>query len=416
MQAGKLLARKKVIAWCLFDWATSPFSVLITTFIFANYFTQQVAINNIIGTAQWGEVNGAAGLIVAFLSPVLGAIADYDGRRKPWLMALTPIMIISAAALWFVKPEHDYVVWALTWVMVGTMAIEISMVFYNAMLNELVPANFLGRLSGLGWGFGYVGGIVALIIALLLIQTLPSEAQPVRLCGPLVAVWVLAFAWPLFAFTPDRPFSGQGWYANIKQGIESLIKTLSLLRFEYRNILIFLIARMLYIDGLITVFAFGGIYAAGVFHMTLTEVIEFGIGMNISAGLGAVIFGWLDDSKGPKLTILATLSLMVACGIGILLVDSKLWFWILGMGLSLGVGPVQAASRSLLIRIAPAHLITELFGLYNLSGRATSFIGPWVLALFTHWFYSQRVGMSTVFLFMVTGGIMLALVKNAKIS
>ncbi len=412
-------AKRAIISWCLFDWAISPFSVLITTFIFSNYFTQKVAINNIIGTTQWGEINGLAGLVVAILSPILGAIADREGRRKPWLAVLVPIIVISSAALWFVKPETQYVSWALSWVLVGTIAIEISTVFYNAMLNELAPPNFIGRLSGWGWGSGYAGGLLALILALGIIQSGSSwlgldtaSAGPVRACGLLVAVWVIVFSWPLFAFTPDRPSSGLGFAEAIRSGWQSLSHTLQLLRRKYKNILIFLIARMLYIDGLITVFAFGGIYAAGVFHMPISEVIQFGICMNIAAGIGAAIFGWLDDARGPKLTILITLSLMIVCGIGMLSVHTKLWFWILGMGLSTGVGPVQAASRSLLIRISPPDLITELFGLYNFSGKATSFLGPWVLALVTHWSSSQRAGMSTVFFFMIAGGIILTLVND----
>lgn len=194
-------------------------------------------------------------------------------------------------------------------------------------------------------------------------------------------------------------------------GLQSLGRILSLLKGKYKAILIFLIARMFYIDGLITVFSFGGIYAAGQFNMPISEVIQFGIAMNIAAGLGAAIFGWLDDARGPKLTILVSLLLMILCGIGILLVHQKIWFWVLGMGLSLGVGPVQAASRSLLIRMSPTELITELFGLYNFSGKATAFAGPWVLALVTHWSNSQRVGLSTVFFFMCIGAILLLFVK-----
>lgn len=410
---------RAIISWCLFDWSISPFSVLIITFIFATYFTEKVAVNKIIGTTQWGEASGFAGLIVAVLSPFLGAIVDHEGRRKPWLAILTIIICISSAALWFVKPEVSYVAWALFWVILGTMAVETSTVFYNSMLNELVPPHFLGRLSGWGWGSGYVGGLVALVLALYLFITQGSAwfgldettAEHVRICGPLVAVWVIIFSWPLFVFTPDRPSTGLGFIQSIRAGLHSLGRIFRLLHQEYRNILIFLVARMLYIDGLMTIFAFGGIYAAGVFHMGIAEIIQFGIAMNLAAGTGAAILGWLDDARGPKLTILLSLLLMIVCGIGMILVHSKLWFWILGMGLSLGVGPVQAASRSLLIRISPPELITELFGLYNFSGKATAFAGPWVLALVTHWFDSQRAGLSTVFFFMIAGGLLLSLVK-----
>lgn len=417
----KKSSRRAIIAWFLFDWAISPFSVLITTFIFATYFTEKVAINKIIGTTQWGEVAGLAGFIVAIFSPIFGAIADSQGRRKPWLKISVPIIVVASAALWFVKPETDYVVWALFWVALGTMAIEFSTLFYNAMLNELAPPSFLGRLSGWGWGAGYAGGLVALILALNLFVLkggawlgLHSIDASIRICGPLVAIWVITFSWPLFVFTPDRPSTDINLIQATRTSLRSLGDMLQLLRQQYKNILIFLIARMLYIDGLITVFAFGGIYAAGVFNMSMTEVIQFGIGMNIAAGIGAALLGWMDDARGPKLTILCALLLMIVCGVGILLVKSKLLFWILGMGLSLGVGPTQAASRSLLIRISPPELITELFGFYNFSGRATSFVGPWILGLVTALFNNQRAGMSTVFFFMAAGGLLLLFVNPKR--
>ncbi len=415
---SKTLTKKNklaIVSWCLFDWAYSPFAVLITTFIFATYFTQKVAINEIIGTRQWADANALAGLVAALLSPILGAIADYEGRRKPWIFFFMILIIISSASLWFIQPSISYVHLALFWIVIGTFALEVGSVFYNAMLEELAPPNYLGRLSGWGWGCGYLGGLIALIIALQVfvlndgrwLGLNSATAEQIRICGPLVAVWLIVFSWPMYVFTPDQPTTGIGIIKASRRGLKSLWITLKLLRHQYKNILIFLIARMVYIDGLITVFAFGGIYAAGVFHMSMAEVIQFGIGMNFAAGIGAGIFGWMDDKKGPKLTILLSLCLMIACGIGIVLLHSKLWFWILGMGLSLGVGPVQSASRSLFIRIAPPQLITELFGLYTLSGRATSFMGPWILGLVTVYFSSQRAGISTAFLFMALGGILL---------
>lgn len=408
-----------IFAWCLYDWAISPFSVLITTFIFATYFTQKVAVNPIVGTAQWGEANAAAGLIAALLSPALGAIADREGRRKPWLFFFTAILLLTTAMLWYVQPHSGYLLFALSAIIVATFSIEVSMVFYNAMLNTLAPPHFLGRLSGWGWASGYLGGLCALILALFIFITRGASwlglneaaSENIRICAPFVAFWILLFSWPIFAFTPDRPSTRLGLVRATRDGLTALKNTLYLLHREHKNILIFLIARMLYIDGLITIFAFGGIYAAGVFGMTLSEVIQFGIAMNLSAGIGAALFGFLDDARGPKITILLTLSLMIIFGVGILWVHSKTWFWVLGMGLSLGVGPVQSASRSLLIRIAPSALITELFGLYTLSGRATSFMGPWILGVTTELFRSQRAGMSTVFFFLIAGGILLTQVR-----
>ena len=166
---SKTLTKKNklaIVSWCLFDWAYSPFAVLITTFIFATYFTQKVAINEIIGTRQWANANALAGLVAALLSPILGAIADYEGRRKPWIFFFMILIIISSASLWFIQPSISYVHLALFWIVIGTFALEVGSVFYNAMLEELAPPNYLGRLSGWGWGCGYLGGLIALIIAL----------------------------------------------------------------------------------------------------------------------------------------------------------------------------------------------------------------------------------------------------------
>ncbi len=415
----KKFSRLPLISWLLYDWASSPFSVLLNTFIFATYFTEKVAVNKIEGAAQWGYAAALAGLIVALCSPILGAIADYEGRRKPWLFGLTILTVISALALWFVKPQPSDISWALCWIVLGTIGLETSTVFYNSMLNDLAPAGFLGRISGWGWGLGYLGGLCALFLSLKIFITGNGAAwlglnldtaEQIRICGPLVAIWLLLFSLPIFLFTTDRPSTGRGFALATQIGLRSLWKTLKTLIIsrQHHNILFFLLARMLYIDGLITVFAFGGIYAAGVFNMSTAEIIQFGIAMNLAAGLGAGIFAWLDDARGPKLTILLALSLMILCGIGILIVKSKLWFWTLGMGLSLGVGPVQAASRSLFIRVAPRELITEFFGLYAFSGKATSFLGPWILGITTTVFNSQRIGMSTVFVFMIIGGVLLS--------
>lgn len=416
------ISKRAILSWCLYDWAIGPYSVLIITFIFSTYFTEKVAVDPIIGTTQWGQAGGLAGLIVAILSPIVGAIADHQGPRKPWLLALTALLIIATAVLWFIQPSHSYVHLALFWIVIGIIAHEISIIFYNAMLKNLSPQGFLGRLSGWGWGFGYLGGVLALIIALYFFifngetwfNLNPATAEQVRICAPLVAVWTLLFSSPLFFFTPDLPSKHLNFTDAVYQGIKSLGQTLRLLKSKYRTILLFLISRMLYIDGMSTIFAFGGIYAAGVMHMPISEVIEYGIGMNLAAGIGAAAFGWLDDARGPKLTILASLCLMVFFGINLLLVHSKLLFWIFGMCFSLGVGPAQAASRSLLIRIAPENLITEIFGLYNFSGKATSFLGPWILALVTHHYSSQRLGMGTAFIFMIAGGILLYFVKQSN--
>ncbi len=407
-----------ILAWFFYDWANSAFPSIITTFVFATYFTEKVAVNKIIGTAQWGDAIAIAGILIAILSPLLGAIADNEGRRKPWLAVFSIITIIAAALLWNVEPNPSFAHLAMICVIIGTIGLEIGMVFYNSMLSDLAPPDYVGRLSGWSWGFGYFGGIFCLLIALFVfvegrvawLGLSTNTAEHIRFTGPLVAIWFLVFGWPIFAFTPDQPSTGLGIRKSIKKGMKSLLQTLLTLK-QYREIMKFLLARLIYIDGLNTIFAFGGIYAAGVLHMSFTEVIQFGIALNVGAGIGAALFAWLDDYKGAKLTILISLVIMMITGTGMLLTHSKSTFWFLGMTLSLCVGPVQSASRSLMIRLAPKHMVTEMFGLFAFSGKITAFLGPWILGMLTMAFHSQRVGMSTVIFFLFAGALILSQVK-----
>lgn len=222
----------------------------------------------------------------------------------------------------------------------------------------------------------------------------------------MVAIWFAVFCIPLFLFVPDAPSAGLRPAVAAREGIATLIATLKRVR-DYRQVAWFLLARVFYVDGMNTMFAFGGIYAAGTFGMTVAEVIQFGIALNISAGLGAVGFAWLDDRMGAKKTIAIALTGLIALGIPLLLVDSKMWFWIVGVPLGIFMGPAQAASRSLMARLAPPELRTEMFGLFAFSGKATAFMGPAILGVVTATMESQRAGMATIVVFLVAGLIIL---------
>jgi len=412
---------KASIAWCLYDWAHSAFPTVITTFVFASYFTQAIAKDSISGTSQWGNAIALAGIIIALLSPTLGAIADYGGRRKPWLLGCIIVGVISSGLLWFSKPGVNYIHWTLTCVVLGTIGLEVGSAFYNAMMRGLVSEEYLGRLSGWAWALGYVGGLLCLMIALMLVQNEvkglnldSSTAEPVRFCAILVAVWLALFSIPLFIWVPDQPATGISAKKAISEGLIALINSLQNLRND-KQIWLYLLAHMLYVDALNTLFTFGGIYAAGTFGLNTAEIILFGILMNVSAGLGAFAFAWVDDYFGSKPTILISLFFMILLLTGLLFVRDRIWFWTLSCSLCLFVGPVQAASRSLMARISPPSHMTELFGFYALSGKATAFIGPWLVGLFTVGFQSQRAGMSTLLIFLVAGSLVLWFVKPQSI-
>jgi UMF1 family MFS transporter len=414
----KKYSKKNVlIAWCLFDWAAAPFSSIITTFIFAAYFTGHIAVDKVSGTSQWANATALAGVVIAILSPIFGAIADHGGKHKVWLLTFTITCMISTSALWFAYPTPLAINYTLIAVVLGTISLELALVFYNSFLPHITPADYLGRISGWAWGLGYIGGIIALCICLFLfinshITWLDSHtAAQVRICGPLVAIWFGLFSIPLFLIVPDLPAANHSLFKSIQLGFNELKSTFKELPKE-KNLFLYLIAHLIYIDGLNTVFAFGGIYAAGTFNMDLSQVIIFGISMNVAAGIGAISLAWLDDHLGSKPTILISLLGMIIVSIPLLLTHKRIVFWAVALLLAIFVGPVQAASRSLMARLSPPDKSTEMFGLYSLSGRVTAFIGPWMLGMITLYFNSQRAGMATVVFFFVIGGLLMTRVKE----
>jgi UMF1 family MFS transporter len=393
---------RALAAWALYDWANSGFAALVQTFVFAAYFARAVAENETLGTAWWGNMMGVAGLIIGLGGPVLGAVADRSGRRKPWLAAFTGMCIAATGLLWFIRPDPAFLWPALILAGIGTVGSEYAMIFYNAMLPDLAGKARIGRWSGWGWGLGYAGGLVLLLVALYGLVREPGwfgvpgrDALNVRAVMPLTGLWYLVFCLPLFLLTPDAPGGRRPLASAVREAVAQLRGSLKNLR-GHRHIALFLLARMFYNDGLTTMFAFGGIYAASTFGMSPDEVIVFGIGLNVTAGLGAAAFAWLDDRLGPRRTILLSLVGLTVPTAAVLLVQSKALFWIFGLALGIFVGPVQASSRSWLAHAAPAEVRTEMFGLMALSGKLTSFLGPFLVGWLTLATGSQRLGMSAV--------------------
>ena len=413
--------RTALVAWCLFDWANSSFPTIIVTFVFAAYFTNAVAPNPELGTALWGQANSVLALVAAVFAPLLGAIADQGGRRKPWLLMLSLVCILATASLWFVRPDPSSMVFALVVYGIAGLGFELGLVFYNAMLPELAPPGKVGRISGWGWGIGYLGGLSCLTVSLLLfVQPDPSlfgldreSAEHVRVTNPFAAAWFVLFALPLLLLVPDTTGTGLSAREAIRRGLGTLAATFRRLR-AHRNIAVFLLGKMIYIDGLNTLFAFGGIYAAGTFGMSFDEILLFAIALNVSSGLGAISFAWLDDWVGAKPTILIALSAMTVLSAAILLVDSKTAFIAIAVGLGLFFGPAQASSRSLMSRLAPPESRAEFFGLFALAGRVTAFLGPALVGWVTYAAQSQRAGMATILPFFVIGGILLLFVKEPR--
>ncbi|MBN33995.1 MAG: MFS transporter [Rhodospirillaceae bacterium] len=413
------VTRRGLAAWCLFDWANSPTPTVVVTFVFAPYFARGIVDNEADGLALWSWGIAISALVIAVLAPLTGAIADASGRRKPWIAGFSLLTIVATGLLWFCAPEAHWIIPTLVLVALVNIGFETATVFYNAMLPDLAYNRTTGRLSGWAWGLGYGGGIACLVIALV-VFVMPEVApfgldkdgsEHIRAVALLVALWFVVFGWPLFVWTPDRVSAGAPLGVSMRRGVRRLVET-TLELGQHRIIVHFLIARLLYIDGLNTLFALGGVYAATAFAMDEEGMLTFAIALNITAGLGAFGFGWMDDRIGARRTLTVTLSCLMAVSLAILLVQSALWFWILGLVLGLFIGPVQSASRSLMARLAPPEMTGEMFGFFALSGKLTSFAGPLLVGLVAYATDSQRLGMAVIVVLMALGLLVLRTVPE----
>jgi UMF1 family MFS transporter len=442
--------RSAVTAWIFFDWAAQPYFTLITTFVFAPYFATHVASNPASGQALWGFATAAAGLLIALLSPVLGAIADASGRRKPWIAAFGALLVIGSSLMWLGRPGDPSVIPPLLIAYaIATIGVEFATVFNNAMMPTLVPPDRIGRLSGTGWATGYVGGILSLILVLGFLAASPETGRtlfgfmplfgldPVshqgdRITGPLTAVWFMIFVLPMFLLTPDYPARRPVREA-LREGLTDLRRTLSELP-QHQSMAAFLLANMVYTDGLVSLFAFGGIYAAGTFGWNTIQIGTFGILLAIAGSFGAWIGGKLDDRLGPKRVIAGALIILLLSAIWILTVDrdhvllmqvappvpggglfaapAEKVYLLLGCLIGMAGGPLQAASRTLLIRMAPKDRIAQYFGLFALTGKVTSFVGPLLIGFVTWATASQKTGMAVLVVFFLAGLLLLRRVRD----
>ena len=403
----------------MYDFANSSFANNVTTFIYAAFFTKVIAENEIIGTALWSRGVGIIMLVVALLSPPLGALSDQGGYRKRFLIFFTFLAVIFTALLYF--PQQGQATYALTLYIIACICFEMGIVFYNAFLPDIAPPERIGRISGQAWGVGYFGGLLSM--AVLMVGFVSAETPwfgltkethaHIRATNIGVAIWFAIFSLPALFYLPAPPARQTGDKLSLAASYRRILQTFRELQ-RYREIFKLLLARLVYNDGLITVFAFGGIYAAGTFGFTFEEVLFFGIIVNIAAGIGAWCFGYLDDRLGGKLTIQITLVGFVIAAIIAVVPQEKIWFWIAGLLVGLFAGPNQSASRSLMGRFVPQNKETEFYGFYAFSGKATAFLGPLLMGVITQASGSQRYGMATVGLFFIVGGLLLRSVDEQK--
>ncbi|TPL99135.1 MFS transporter [Mesorhizobium sp. B2-3-11] len=426
--------------WMFFDWAAQPFFTVVTTFIFGPYFVSRMAGDPTTGQAVWGYGIAAAGLVIAVLSPILGSIADQTGPRKPWIAFFAAIKVTSLTLLWFAAPGSNlFLIVALF--SLASVAAEFSTVFNDSMMPRLVPKSEIGRISNVAWGLGYLGGMIALIFVVTCLAGSPETGKTIigitplfgldpqlgedaRATGPLSAGWYFLFILPMFFFTPDA-IKGIPIGPAVREGLSELKSTLAEVR-KRGGIFRFLVARMIYQDGVNALLALGGTFAAGMFQWSITEIGMFGIILNVVAIFGCWIAARLDTGLGSKAVVMISLVMLSIATIGV--VSTGPGFTLLGLiqlsttdsgglfgtaaekayimyGLLIGLafGPVQASSRSYMARSVTAAESGRYFGIYALAGRATSFLAPFMVATITATSGSARLGMAAIILFLAIG-------------
>ena len=401
LEAGRqAFSKGRVLAWAAWDWGSAAFNAVMTTFVFTVYLTSQSFGGEDRASAVLGGALAIAGAAIALLAPVTGQRSDTGGRRKLWLGVNTAAVAILTALCFFVFPGPEFLLPGVALIALANVFFEFAGVNYNAMLAQVSTPRNIGKVSGFGWGMGYLGGIVALLIVLqLFVQprfewfgASTQDSLNIRLVAVFSALWFFIFALPVMFAVPELPkperAAGLGFLASyglLARRIKAIYRTSP-------HTIFFLLASAIFRDGLAAVFTFGGIIAAGTFGFELPQVIFFAIFGNIVAAAGAIMGGFLDDRVGPKAVIIGSLTGLLVAGTAILVLghdnhtffgapwSGATTFWVFGLFLCLFVGPAQSSSRAYLARLAPQGESGELFGLYATTGRAVSFLAP---ALFT---------------------------------
>jgi UMF1 family MFS transporter len=433
-------SRRRIWGWFFFDWASQPYNTLLLTFIFAPFFKELMGSGEAAQT-YWAWGVGLAGLAIAFSAPILGAIADLSGNRMRWIWLFSLMYLVGSYGLWWAAPDSFNPNLTLLLFAIGLFGMEFATIFTNSMLPDLGSREEIGRISGYGWAFGYVGGLLALIIMLALFAEdattgktmiglapalgLDADAREgTRAVGPLTAIWYAVFMVPFFLWVRD-PKPKKTSRGAVKSALKDVVKTVKGLP-KKPSLFAYLGSSMFYRDGLNGMYTFGGIYAAGVLDWSVPDIGKFAILAIVAGAVFAFVGGRMDSRFGPRPVISISIVVLTIVAIAIVFVsresvfgmavapDSNLpdiAFYVLGGVIGAAGGALQSASRTMMVRQADPARMTEAFGLYALAGKATSFVAPFLIGTATYLSGSQQIGISPLIVLFLVGLILLRWVQ-----
>jgi UMF1 family MFS transporter len=446
-------ARKRIWGWYFFDWASQPYNTLLLTFIFGPYFAE-IARGYYMGTgmeveaakaaaqAYWGWGLAIVSLAIAILAPILGAIADGTGRRLIWVWIFSAFYVTGSYGLWWVAPggDADMLFWAVAFFGLGFVGMEFATIFTNALMPSLSDHEELGAISGSGFAFGYLGGLVALVLMLLFLAegadtglTMlnmeplfgldPEAREGTRAVGPFTAIWFTVFMIPFFLWVKEPKTDARPLH--VGRAMASLRDLIRSLKFR-RSLAAYLASSLFYRDALNALYGFGGVFASGVLGWSIIQIGTFGILGAISAMIAAWFGGRADRRFGPKPVIACSIVVLIlVCLLMVGMDRDAVWgfamdpasglpdqiFFVCGALIGAAGGALQAASRTMMVRHTTPDRATEAFGLFALSGKVASFMSPALIALVTTWTGSQRLGISPLILLFLIGLVLLIWVK-----
>ncbi|KIC49606.1 MFS transporter [Tateyamaria sp. ANG-S1] len=439
--------KKRIWGWFFFDWASQPYHTVLLTFIFGPFFVSLASENFLAqgieteqakadAQAMWSYTLTITGLIIGFGAPLLGAMADTGGRRIPWIIGFSLMLVAGASSLWFTAPDGSNLTWMLIAFAFGFIGAEFALIFINAQLPDLGTEEEIGKISGSGFSFGYAGGVLSLIVLLLLFVEQPNgktligldplfgildaeTREGTRSTGPIVAIWFAVFMIPYFLWVRDR--NPKGRRTTVGAALSQLWGTVRNLPAK-PSLFTYLGSSMLYRDALNGLYSFGGTFALLVLDFSVVEVGVFGIVAAIGASIFSYVGGIADKRFGPKPVVIT--SIWVLMGVCFMLVNLSrdsmfgialpegspvpdLIFYVCGVLIGGMGGVIQSASRTLMVRHSNPNAPTESFGLYGLSGRATAFMAPFLIGVATTATGSTQLGVSPLLFLFLAGLIML---------